>query len=221
MHSETDMNPFMNITPRDNESMIGRKAFYEYIKSGTEKALNGEKIIIISGDYGSGKTIIIDRLIRLLEKNKIEVIELSVTKNILNDLRDLPMEKDKDIFVIIDRFDLTEGFEKKDLTKLLDFIEELAVQGLTFLIKTTQSALKRARPLSNNFTSRLLVHHLPMLDYTFARQMVIDRLNESRKIQNDLLEPFTDEELRTIWKKASGNPRMVLMLCASLYDQKT
>lgn len=219
MHSKTDINPFMDIIPRKNEEMFGRKAFYEDLKAGAEKALNGEKILVIEGGYGVGKSIIVEKLEKLLEKNHVDVINLNVAGDILDQVRRLPLEKKRDIFVVVDKFDLVESFKDKKIDKLLDLVEELSGKGLTFLIMTTKNGLEKSRKVSNDFASKLLVFHLPMLDYQHAKEMIIERLKNTGNKANSIA-PFTDEELREIWKKSRGNPRMMLMLCASFYEQK-
>ncbi len=215
-----DSNPFMDIVPRENEKLIDRQSFFKELKEGAETSLDGKKIIAVEGTYGSGKTIVVDKLAELLKKNKIDVITLSVTGAIINELRALPLEKGRDIFVIIDRFDLVENMNKEDIKKILNLIIEFSDKKLTFLIKTTESALKKVRDASEEFSGRLSIHRLPMLDFEYAKQMIIDRLNEIKDSKKNSIEPFTNEELRKIWDKSNGNPRLVLMLCAALYEQK-
>lgn len=214
------MNPFMEIVPRESEALVDRQSFFKELKEGAESSLDGRKILALEGTYGSGKTIVVNKLIALLKRNKIEVITLSVTGDIINELRNLPLEKGRDIFVVIDRFDLVESMDRDDIKKILDLMLEFSGKKLTFLVKTTESALRKARDVSEEFSSRLSVHRLPMLDYEYAKQMAIDRLNEARTSKKNSLEPFTDDEFRKLWDKANGNPRMILMLCAALYEQR-
>lgn len=219
MHSKRE-NPFMSIIPREQDNVFGRSAFFSDLKSGTEQAINGEKILVIEGDPGTGKSAIMKKLQNLLEKNKIKVFMLDFAGDVLNEVRSLPVEKGKEIFVMIDRFELIDSMKEYEAKKLLELIIEFSEQGLTFLLATTDEGLKTAKKLSNEFSGRTIAYHLPMLDYKHAKKMVVDRLNSVREKESESTAPFTDDELRQIWKKSGGNPRMMLMLCASLYEQK-
>ena len=53
------------------------------------------------------------------------------------------------------------------------------------------------------------------------RQIIINRLNTVRNTESESLEPFTQVEYEKIYKKSRGNPRIALLICSALYDQKT
>jgi hypothetical protein len=53
------------------------------------------------------------------------------------------------------------------------------------------------------------------------KQIIINRLNLSRTTKSDSLEPFTESEYDKIYKKSKGDPRIALLICSALFDQKT
>ncbi|HLE06801.1 MAG TPA: hypothetical protein VI790_05575, partial [Candidatus Nanoarchaeia archaeon] len=61
---------------------------------------------------------------------------------------------------------------------------------------------------------------IPLLPFDDAKKLVLMRLNSVRKEPISDLSPFTEKELRMIWKKSSGNPRLLLLLLMPLYDQR-
>ena len=61
---------------------------------------------------------------------------------------------------------------------------------------------------------------IPKLNFDEIKELIINRLNESREQPRNDLTPFTEDELRKIHMKAKGNPRLTLLLLKPLYEQK-
>ncbi len=212
-------NPFTYITPRENEEIIDRINVYNRLEKKILDTLIQGTIIFLEGDYGSGKSLLVQKLKKNLG-NKIKIITLDFTGMILNDLRKLPLEKKREILVVIDRFDLSEGLSKENFEKLLDLILELKNRGLSFLLLLNNKTTKAIKKAKSRLKKEYSIIRIPALDYKFSKELIISRLNEIRKSKNESLEPFTEKEIKEVWRNSKGNPRMLLLLCENLFERK-
>ncbi len=214
------VNPFLFITPRDKEKIIGKKDFLKDLKTTVKKSLKTKKseIILLQGDVGSGKTLFIKKLVKEFDKSKIK--KMSFNMNTLNDLRKIFTKKDKKKMVIIDKMDIINHLPKELQKKIINLIIEFTELGINFLIAVDKKTKSLIKDLNNKFKKYLIVKKIPKLEYADAEDLVISRLNEERTKKSESIEPFTQEELKKLFEKSKGNPRMLLMLCASLYEQK-
>jgi len=209
-------NPFIHIVPRESEELIDRLALLSALINSTREILESGGILVLQGEPGSGKTLLISKVKKEFGK-KTRIKELILTKGLINELRGV----EKNELVIIDKFELCEGFKKEELRGLLEKIVSLSNEGVSFLIKITPNALTKCEKASGDFKERIKVYSMPRLSLEQGVELVKARLNEVRRKRMDSLHPFTKAELRKLWERADGNPRMLLMLCAMLYDQKT
>ncbi len=186
-------NPFAYITPRENEKIIDRVGVYKGLESKILETLEKGSIILLEGDYGSGKSLLVQKLNANL-KEKIKTISLNFTGTILNDLRKLPLEKKREILVIIDRFDFIKSLNENDFKKVLDLIIELKNRGLSFLLLLNKQTIQVIEKTSRKFKKESYVISIPIL--------------------------FSEKEMKEIWRNSRGNPRMLLLLCENLFERK-
>jgi archaellum biogenesis ATPase FlaH len=213
-------NPFLSIVPRRNEDIIDMVSIVNELKELAIKALNGDVLIVLKGTYGSGKTIIAEQISRILKKKKIDVRRMPCTQEILNDVRSIPEERKKDIFVIIDGLDICMGMDETTINKFLNILMERSQKGLTFLMECTPEVLDLFNNTNPRFSSSSKIVDVTPMGYDEARELIVSRLNEIRAKKSDSIDPFTEEELKKYWKTSKGNPRMLLMLCQSIYDDR-
>lgn len=211
-------NPFLRIVPDKNEKLIDKEKVSQELETKTMKALKGGTLILLSADYGMGKSIITNNFLKKVDK-KIIVIELGLTSFINDDIRNLPSEKKKDILVVIDRFDLIDGMRDEDKNKLMSLIVERNNKGLTFLILCTPNTLDNIFKLNHEFEKRSDIVTVTSMKFEDARDLIVSRLNKVRN-KSSSIDPFSENEIKEIWRKSKGNPRMILLLCATLYDRK-
>jgi replication-associated recombination protein RarA len=211
-------NPFLQIVPRRGEIIINQKDFLERAAKETKGALKGGVVIIFSGDYGIGKTLVSNKLKQEI-KDAANFIAMDFTNMIADEIRELPLEGKKEIVVIIDRFDLIKGMSQADSSKVLDLILERIGKGITFVLLSTPEIVKYIFGLKNQLKASSVVLDVPPLDYEDAKKLIISRLDEVGEKKGSL-EPFTEQEVEEFWKKSKGNPRMLLLLCSSIYDRK-
>jgi ABC-type lipoprotein export system ATPase subunit len=192
-----------------NEGFLTEVA--ERIKS----RVKNNRLIILEGDYGSGKSLYFNRLYKRL-KTKKDLIEFS--DGIITVLESKVPVKNKTLF--INNFDLLHGLTEPQVIKLSALIVKLLDEEMIILIacrKDTVNLLLKANPLLHSKVNRV---KLPGLSFDEARELVINRLNESRKKKSNDLTPFNKNELELFWHKSNGNPRMLLMLLSPLYEQR-
>ena len=84
-----EKNPFLSIIPRKSEEMIALKEDVQDIRELTKDFEKG-KIIFISGDYGSGKSMVIKELEKNLPE-EAEKKEFVANIDLVHELRALPM----------------------------------------------------------------------------------------------------------------------------------
>ena len=216
-------NPFLYVVPRDNDVIYGRKNFLEKVKKTVLESLDKQAIITINGEYGIGKTLFIERVVNELKKRKrIKLYYFDFNLNTLNDLRDLPTEEaiKKQIVVVIDRFELILSLSDIIQKKILQLMVDLCKAKITFIIASSDDLLKRLKNINPEIKRYFKVLNVPKMSYEEARKLIVSRLNEIRPNKSDSLEPFTEDEIKHIYKKAKGNPRLILLLCASLLEKK-
>jgi len=207
-------NPFNLIVPRDDELMINEKSL-KAISDKIKDRITSRKLVILEGDYGSGKSLYLKRLHGRL-KTKKETINF--TDVIITVLEGKVPVKNKSVF--IENLDLLHGFKKDQVYRFSKALIKLLDKGMIVLAacrKDTLSMLYEANPLIRSKTNRIKIPHL---SFDQAKKLVVNRLNESRSNYEDDIEPFSNHELRTIWHKTNGNPRLLLLLLGPLYDQR-
>jgi len=213
-------NPFLFIVPRKDEKIINMKKFRENLREELDKCIKGGVVISLVGDYGSGKTLLLREVKRYAKRRKnCEVIEFNVAHDILDKVFSLREEK-KDVIIFIDQFDLLAGVDEEHFKNILEALRGKTIEGMTFVIALTPSTLKYISKLDKGFYNMLRKFEIPPLSYEDAKKLIITRLNEVREKESDSLAPFTEEEVRELYEKSKGNPRLLLLLCSSLYDRK-
>ena len=216
-------NPFLFITPRSQDLLVGRRDFLKKIKSTVVNSLKEKTIVTINGDFGIGKTLFVEKAIKELKSRKnIKLYSYDFNFNILNELRNLPSEKKvkKQIIVIIDRFELILSLSSVLQEKILKIMAELSEAKITLIITSSDDLLKRLKRIKPSIKKYFKILNVPSMTFEETKRLIISRLNESRPKSKDSLHPFTTQEVKQIFKTSRGNPRMVLMLCAGLFEEK-
>ncbi len=207
-------NPFSIIVPRENELMIN-ESFLKELSNKIKENIKQKKLIILEGDYGSGKSLYLKRLYARLKTKKEKI---HFTDAINNILKNKVAVKNKSLF--IRNFDLIQGLNEEQLFDLTESIMRLIKEGMIILTACRKDTLKKIYEVNPLLRSKTLKIKIPKLNFEEIKELIINRLNENRKEKNDSLEPFTETELRKIHSKAKGNPRLILLLLKPLYEQR-
>jgi len=212
-------NPFLSIIPRKDEKLIGIKEDVDEIIKKLSDFEKG-KILFISGEYGSGKSLVVRELEKRLE-GKFEKFKFLTNTELIHNLRNIPTEKsiEKEILVFIDRMDLLDVMKETDIKKILELISELSRMGVSFVISVTPKVLDMIFK-NSDLKEKSIVYEMKPFTLEQTKEFILNRLNEARIEKSNDLSPFSEKEVEMIWKKSKGNPRMILLLCATLYDAK-
>ncbi len=211
-------NPFINITSSGNEKVIDRVKERIELQVSLNDALYYGKLIVLKGQQGVGKSTLINSIIKdLARSNNISVVKEDFTPSIYNKLRMLTINPAKRALIVLDDFNNVELLDKNSQIKVLNLMDELAQRMAILLIESRDEGVEKDfKRLGKKFEK----HEITGLTHDDLRQIIIDRLNMVRPIPQVSLGPFTEDEYNKIFKKSGGNPRIALLICSALYDQK-
>lgn len=211
-------NPFINITSSGNEKVIDRVKERVELQVSVNDALYHGKIIILKGRPGVGKSTLIHSIIKDVGRtNNIDVVKEDFTPSIYNKLRTLTFNPARRSLIVLDDFNNVELLDKNSQIKVLNLMDELAQRMAMLLVENRDEGVEKDfKKLGKKFEK----HEIGGLPRDDLRQVILDRLNMVRPIPRKSLEPFTEEEYNKIFKKSGGNPRIALLICSALYDQK-
>ncbi|MDD4353136.1 MAG: hypothetical protein PHN56_01625, partial [Candidatus Nanoarchaeia archaeon] len=156
----------------------------------------------------------------LSTKKILKIFYLDFNLNTLNDLRTIPSEKElgKQIIVIIDRFELILSLSNSLQEKIVKLMADLCESKITLILTTSDDLLKKMTKMDEKLKKYFKVLNVPPISLVEAKKLVISRLDEVKKADKGTIRPFTENEIEKIHKNAKGNPRIILMLLASLYE---
>ena len=215
----TEKNPFFEISHRGDEYIILTSDNLKKISSLTNELVKKHKVIFVVGEPGAGKTLIEKRMEAKIPK-KVKVERFMFTVDLLNELRSIPAERmiKKDVMVFIDKFWMSEAMNDKELKRIVDVMLYTSTGGIGYIVSCHPDTLSRVFALSDEMRKYSRVYHVPPLTFDQTKKLITSRLNLVRKKKSKSLEPFTAYNLKNIWKTSRGNPRMILLLCANLYE---
>ncbi|MCL4401007.1 MAG: AAA family ATPase [Candidatus Parvarchaeota archaeon] len=211
-------NPFINITSTGKEKVVDRVNERIELQLYINDGLSHGKIIIIKGNPGVGKSTLINTIINDLKKTRtVEFIKEEFTPSVYNRLRTINIMPMKKILIVLDDFNNVELLDKTSQTKVLNLMDELAQKACVIVVENRNEGVEKDfKKLGKRFEK----FELSGLQRSDLRQLIVDRLNSIRQVPRDNLDPFTEEEYDKIFRKAGGNPRIALLICSTLYDQK-
>jgi archaellum biogenesis ATPase FlaH len=147
----------------------------------------------------------------------VKKIKLLCSLNLKKELKSLKAKKKTVVF--IEKFFICLSLKENDIRTIVNDIASMVHSGLSVVI-TASPTLAASIPYMSNKLSNVLVFDIPPLSFEDTQKMVALRLNEIRKKKSDSITPFTENEILQVWRTANGNPKMILLLCASLYEAK-
>ncbi len=212
-------NPFISITYSENDILVDRVNERIEILILINEAMEHGGIIVLQGAPGMGKSTLLTAIEKELEKSKnIDVIREEFTPMVYNKIRNLDIKPPKKLVIELDDFNNIEMLEKLSQQRVIDLLYNLSQKIAVLMVENRENGVeKELKAQSKQFKK----YNLAGLSKEDLKQIVINRLNSVRAIKSDSLEPFTEAEYEKIYKKARGNPRIALLICSALYDQKT
>lgn len=217
--AEVMQNPFFEIAHKGDEDIILDKKSIEKIKSLTKEVLKNNAILFIVGDPGSGKSLVEKEIESDIPKGYV-LKKYDFTKDLLAELRAIPVMQSmkKKTIVFIDKFEMSEVIDDKQLKNILEIIKTTSKSGVGYVVSGVPENLERIQEISPETNKQLKVYRTPALSFEQAKKIVVSRLNSVRSKNSDSIAPFTEQQLKKIWLKSNGNPKMILLLCGTLYD---
>ena len=212
-------NPFLEISHRGDEKVIMDAQSIKKIKTLSKELTKSNIILFIVGEPGSGKTLSEKEIEKNIPK-RFEKKKLIFSLNLINELKSIPAEKTlkKKIIIFVDKFELSDVIKDEKLKKILNLIINTSKTGVGYVITCTPATLARLFGLSDKLKIYSKVYSVPALSLEQAKKLITSRLNIIRKKKMNSIAPFTASQIKNIWKTSKGNPRMILLLCASLYE---
>ncbi len=184
-------NPFLSIVPSEEEE------FVEVINlNEVESKIKENSIVLIVGEVGAGKSHLIQEI-----KKRLGGKILHFSGKLLDEIREA-----KDGILYLEDFDLIHGLPKEQQNKLIELIKDKANMGVKFVIEVTPKT-------ELDLPAEKI--EIPKIDFETAKKIVEQKL-KAEGAEN----PFSEEEMKKIWKKSGENPRLFLMLLATMYDLK-
>lgn len=180
--------------------------------------LKGKIVVAIVGSHGSGRTHFLKGISAILEKkkSKIKPIYHSFTPDLLKKLASMPAEKSfkKEVVLLLDNLDFITELHPDLILKTSQILLNLSRNGFTIVAAMTKETLLRIEQVDRDFKNSVDVLEIPSLTFSEAKQIVLERLKSKS------LSPFTESEIKDIWKKSNGNPKMILLFCSYMYKER-
>ena len=213
-------NPFIVITSTGEEEVVDRVEESIDLQLYINEVINNGGIILINGDPGVGKSTIINFVLRDIKKrDDIKVNKDSFTPSVLSKIKSLSKETGKKLLVILDDFNNIELIDKDQRDGIIRLLNELGSIGIGIIV-VNNTKNNKTQKLINKIKTKFYIINVRGMKDEDIKKIIINRLNLIRKTKSNSLSPFTEEEIDKIIKEARGNPRIVLLICATLYDTK-
>lgn len=199
------LNPFVPIEPVRLEKSDKRiKRIAKKINAIYKKSKHG--LVILIGERGYGGTHMIHEFLGNKKHSYV----------IMND--NLAVEMPKSRIVVIDDFENLLAMNKSIKKAVVENIVNASKKQfiITKIDEKKFNLLLKELPKLKN--AKKIV--IPPMSFEEAKEMIIQRLNLTREKPSRSLKPFTEKELKHIWKKANGNPRIILMICSIIYNER-
>lgn len=208
-------NPF--ILPEKSEEIIGRKEVFNRLFE--EIRDRDAPLVFFVGRIGSGRTFFIQKLERKVDKElDIDFEVLTLTSKALEDLEDIPKkERAQEVVFTLDMFERVMDLDEETREGTMETIKKRNKAGIGLILvitpKTFNSLIKNYKDL----VDRGKAIKLRSLNLEEAKKLIRLRLD---RVDKNFPDMFSEEEFERIWKQSKGNPRTILLTCASLFKER-
>ena len=212
-------NPFISITYSENDTIVDRANERIELLILVNEAMEHGGIVVLKGAPGMGKSTLLNAVEKELKKSKnVDTMKEEFTPAVYDKIRNLNINPAKKMLVELDDFNNIEMLDKLSQQRVIDLLYSLSQKIAILIVENREEGIeKELKSQSKQFKK----YQLEGLSKEDLKQIIINRLNSVRPTKSDSLEPFTEVEYEKIYKKARGNPRIALLICSALYDQKT
>ena len=214
-----DSNPFISITYSNDDVVVDRVNERIEVLILINEAIGYGGIVVIKGAPGTGKSTLLGTIEKELKKSSnVEIIKEEFTPAVYNKIRNININTSKRLVVVLDDFNNIEMLDNFNQQRVIDLLYNLGQKAAIILVENRIEGVEKELEKQNKKFKR---YELDGLSREDIKQIIINRLNTVRSTKSESLEPFTQVEYEKIYKKSRGNPRIALLICSALYDQKT
>ncbi len=211
-------NPFVNITSSMDDKVVDRTEERVQLQMYINDVINGGGIVILEGKPGIGKSTLMNLVLKDLQKSqKLDIQKYYFTPSVYNALRSLNVKTNTRTLIIIDDLNNMEMLDKGSQAKVIQLLGSISKKFGIVIIENRDEGVQPSLEKLGETSEKMVLGGLKKDD---MRQMIINRLSLVSTKPNSGLEPFTENEFEKIYKKSNGNPRIALLICSALYDQK-
>ncbi len=212
-------NPFISITYSNDDVVVDRVNERIEVLILINEAIGYGGIVVIKGAPGTGKSTLLGTIEKELKKSSnVEIIKEEFTPAVYNKIRNINLGTSKKLVLILDDFNNIEMLDNFNQQRVIDLLYNLGQKAAIILVENRIEGVEKELEKQNKKFKR---YELDGLSREDIKQIIINRLNTVRSTKSESLEPFTQVEYEKIYKKSRGNPRIALLICSALYDQKT
>ncbi|MCL5420211.1 MAG: hypothetical protein M1284_00460 [Candidatus Parvarchaeota archaeon] len=212
-------NPFISITYSNDDVVVDRVNERIEVLILINEAIGYGGIVVIKGAPGTGKSTLLGTIEKELKKSSnVEIIKEEFTPAVYNKIRNININTSKRLVVVLDDFNNIEMLDNFNQQRVIDLLYNLGQKAAIILVENRIEGVEKELEKQNKKFKR---YELDGLSREDIKQIIINRLNTVRSTKSESLEPFTQVEYEKIYKKSRGNPRIALLICSALYDQKT
>ncbi len=212
-------NPFISITYSNDDVVVDRVNERIEVLILINEAIGYGGIVVIKDAPGTGKSTLLGTIEKELKKSSnVEIIKEEFTPAVYNKIRNININTPKRLVVVLDDFNNIEMLDNFNQQRVIDLLYNLGQKAAIILVENRIEGVEKELEKQNKKFKR---YELDGLSREDIKQIIINRLNTVRSTKSESLEPFTQVEYEKIYKKSRGNPRIALLICSALYDQKT
>ena len=212
-------NPFISITYSENDTVVDRVNERIDLLILINEAMEHGGIIVLKGAPGMGKSTLLNAIEKELKKSKnIDMMREEFTPAVYNKIRNLNITPAKKMLIELDDFNNIEMLDKLSQQRVIDLLYSLSQKIAVLIVENREEGVEKELKAQSKQFKKYLLDGLSKED---LKQIIINRLNLVRPAKSESLDPFNESEYEKIYKKARGNPRIALLICSALYDQKT
>lgn len=214
-----DNNPFISITSSEKDIIVDRANEKIELLILINEALEHGGIIVLKGGPGMGKSTLLNAIEKELKKSsKISLTREEFTPAVYNKIRSLNVNHAKKTLLILDDFNNIEMLDRISQQRVIDLLYNLSQNISILIVENREGGVEKELEKQGRQFDKYSLEGLSRED---LKKVVINRLNSVRERASDSLDPFSGAEYDRIYKKSRGNPRISLLICSALYDQKT
>ncbi|MCL4398591.1 MAG: ATP-binding protein [Candidatus Parvarchaeota archaeon] len=215
----TGNNPFISITYSENDTVVDRVNERIELLLLINESMDHGGVVVLKGAPGMGKSTLLNAVEKELKKSKsIDMLREEFTPAVYNKIRNLNLNQAKKLLIELDDFNNIEMLDKLSQQRVIDLLYNLSQKAAVLIIENREEGVEKELKMQSKQFKKYQLEGLSKED---LKQIIINRLNSIRTTKSDSLEPFTEVEYEKIYRKSRGNPRIALLICSALYDQKT